>query len=135
MVKPDKKARILDLIFASQIGEVTAKFIEILVRKGREVLLPDVAAAFTELYRQQQGLITCEVRSAVPLSAETRKHVQDMAAAKFPNKTITLAEKVDPSLIGGIVIRLGDEQLDASVSRRLHDLRREFSKNPYIPAI
>ena len=135
VVKPDKKDRILELVFAGRIGEVTAKFISILVRKGREALLPDVAAAFTELYRQQQGLITCEVRSAVPLSPEARKRVQEMAASKFPGKSITLSEKVDPDLIGGIVVRVGDEQLDASVSRRLHDLRREFSKNPYIPAI
>jgi len=44
-------------------------------------------------------------------------------------------EKVDPSLIGGVTIRIGDEQYDGSVSRRLSDLRREFSKNPYIPEI
>jgi F-type H+-transporting ATPase subunit delta len=98
-------------------------------------LLPDVAAAFTELYRQQQGLITCEVRSAVPLSVEARKRVQEMAASKFPGKSITISEKVDPALIGGIIVRIGDEQFDASVSRRLHDLRREFSKNPYNPAL
>ncbi|MEO8591572.1 MAG: ATP synthase F1 subunit delta [Flavobacteriales bacterium] len=135
VVKPDKKDRILDLVFAGRIGEVTAKFIGILVRKGREALLPDVAAAFTELYRKQQGLITCEVRSAIPLSAAARKHIQELAESKFPGKTITLSEKVDAALIGGIIVRIGDEQLDASVSRQLHDLRREFSKNPYIPAI
>ena len=135
VVKPDKKDKILDLVFAGRIGEVTARFISILVRKGREALLPDVAAAFTELYRQQQGLITCEVRSAVPLSAEARERVRELAASKFPDKTITLSEKVDPSLIGGVVVRIGDEQLDGSVSRRLHELRREFAKNPYIPEI
>jgi len=42
---------------------------------------------------------------------------------------------VDPALIGGVTIRIGDELYDGTVSRRLADLRREFSKNPYIPAI
>lgn len=135
VVKPDKKGRILEQVFAGSVGEVTAKFIDILVRKGREALLPDVAAAFTELHRQQQGLVTCEVRSAVPINDATRKRVQQMAENKFPGKTISLSEKVDPALIGGIIVRIGDEQLDASVSRRLHDMRREFSKNPYIPEI
>lgn len=133
VVKPDKKDRILDAVFAGQIGEVTAKFISIMVRKGREALLHEVAVAFTALYREQQGMITCEVRSAIPLSPEARQHVQALAEKRFPNKSISLSEKIDPSLIGGIVVRVGDEQIDASVSRRLHDLRRQFSKNPYIP--
>jgi F-type H+-transporting ATPase subunit delta len=135
VVKPDKKAHILDLVFADRIGEVTARFISILVRKGREALLPDVAAAFTELYNKQLGILTCEVRSAVTLSADARKRVQEMAAEKFPGKTIMLSEKVDPPLIGGVIIRIGDEQIDASVSRSLHDLRRRFSDNPYTPSI
>ncbi len=135
VVKPDKKARILEQVFAGRVGEVTSKFMNILVRKGREMLLPDVAAAFTQLYRTQQNMLTCEVRSAVPISDATRQQVQAMAEAKHPGKSIDIVETVDPSLIGGIIIRIGDEQLDASVSRRLHDLRRKFSENPYIPEI
>ena len=135
VVKPDKKDKVLDRLFAGSIGEVTAKFISILVRKGREALLPDVAAAFTELFDRQQGILTCEVRSAVPLSEDARKQVRALAESKYPGKAIQLSEKVDPALIGGVIIRIGDEQYDGSVSRKLHDLRRIFSENPYVPEI
>jgi F-type H+-transporting ATPase subunit delta len=43
-------------------------------------------------------------------------------------------EKVDPTLIGGLVIRIGDKQFDGSISRKLSDLKRDFSKNPYVPS-
>jgi F-type H+-transporting ATPase subunit delta len=135
VIKPGKKDRVLEQVFAGRIGEVTARFIAILVRKGREGLLPDVAAAFGQLYERQQGILTCEVRSAVPLNATAREQVRRLAESKHPGKSIQLSEKVDPTLIGGVVIRIGDEQYDGSVSRKLHDLRRTFSENPYIPEI
>lgn len=135
VIKADAKERVLDRVFAGKIGEMTSRFIGILVRKGREGMLPEVAVAFTSLYKENQGILTAEVTSAVPLSDSARQQVRDMAVKKHPGKSIELSEKVDPDLIGGIIIRIGDEQYDGSVSRRLHDLRRKFSENPYIPEI
>jgi F-type H+-transporting ATPase subunit delta len=135
VVKADKKSAVLDRMFAGKVGEETQRFIAILVRKGREGMLPQVAAAVQQLYKQQKGIVTAEVVSAVPLDDSTRQQVRALAAARHPGKTVELDERVDASLIGGISIRIGDEQYDGSVSRRLSDLRREFSKNPYIPEI
>lgn len=135
VVKGDRKSLILDRIFAGKIGTVTAKFIDILVRKGRESLLPEVAEAFTRLYRIEKGIVVVEVRSASPLSEEARRRVRELAEKKHPGKTMEIEESVDPQLIGGVIIRIGDDQFDGSVARRLQDLRRNFSQNPYIPEI
>lgn len=135
VVKADAKERILMAIFAEKVGEITRQYLSILVRKGREALLPDVAAAFGELFQEDQNVITALVQSAVPLDANSRAQVLALAEKQHPGKTIDLQEKVDPLLIGGLSIRIGDEQYDGTVKRRLADLRREFSKNPYIPAI
>ena len=135
VVKADKKDKILDRVFAGKIGQLTATFMGILVRKGRERLLPDVAAAFSELYKVHKNIVLAQVTSAVPLNENTRAKVRALVEKQHPGKSIELVEKVDASLIGGVTIRIGDEQYDGSVSRRLADLRREFSKNPYIPAI
>lgn len=135
VITPDKKAAVLGKVFAGKVGALTERFIAILVRKGREGLLGQVAAAVQELYRHQKGIITAEVVSAVPLDDTAREKVRALAAARHPGKTVELAEEVDPDLIGGLSIRIGDEQYDGSVRRRLGDLRREFSKNPYIPEI
>lgn len=133
VVKADRKSRILERVFAGKIGTITAKFVEILVRKGREALLPEIAEAFTRLYRIEKGIIMVEVRSAAPLSETSRQQVRAMAEKGHPGKTIEISETVDKGLIGGIIIRIGDEQYDGSVARRLQDLRRNFSENPYIP--
>ena len=105
------------------------------MRKGRESLLAEIAEGVQNVYRQENSILMAEVRSAIPLSDEARAQVRKMAEDRHPGKTMLLNETVDPGLIGGVVIRIGDEQIDASVSRRLSDLRRKFSENPYIPEI
>ena len=135
VIKGDKKDKILDAVFAGKIGTITSSFMGILVRKGREAMLPAIAEAFEEIRREHDGVVTCHVTSAAPLDEEARTRAKDLAAKKYPGKSITLSEKVDQDLIGGVIVRIGDEQYDGSVSRRLSDLRREFSKNPYIPEI
>lgn len=135
VIKGDAKDRILGRVFAGRVGPITARFMSIMVRKGREAMLPQVAWAFDELRKEHEGVVTVHVTSAITLDDASRGKVRDLAAARHPGKSITLSEKVDPDLIGGVIIRIGDEQLDGSVSRRLGDLRRKFSENPYIPEI
>ena len=135
VIKGDKKDKILDRVFAGQIGTMTSSFMGILVRKGREAMLPEIAEAFEEIRKVHDGVVTCVVTSATPLDEDARVKVKDLAAKKYPGKSITLSEKVDKNLIGGVIVRIGDEQYDGSVSRRLNDLRRKFSENPYIPEL
>lgn len=135
VIKADKKQDVLGRLFGGQIGRITERFINILVRKGREGLLQEIAEGYEDVYCRANNILVAEVRSAMPLSDEARGRVEKLVAERYPGMTITLNAVVDPALIGGVVIRVGDEQVDASVSRRLSDLRRKFSENPYIPEI
>ncbi len=135
VIKGDVKLKVLGRLFGGQIGRISERFINILVRKGREGMLQEIAQAYQEVYRQAHNILMAEVRSAVPLTATAREQIKQMVQKRHPGKSITLSETVDPGLIGGAVVRVGDEQIDASVSRQLGELRRKFSENPYIPGI
>jgi F-type H+-transporting ATPase subunit delta len=133
VIKTDKKIAILNTIFAGKIGTMTRHFIEIIARKKRENILSDIAHSFAELHREYHGILLAEITTAVPLDAEGRAK-----ATRFIeklSKKVELKEKVDPDLIGGFIIRVGDRQYDASIESRINDLKRSFSKNPYISEI
>ena len=135
VIQADSTIKVLERVFGGRIGLITDRFMAILVRKGRESQLQEIAEGFQDVYRVEHGILVAEVKSAVPLTEEARKQVTRMASERHPGQTIQLKETVDPALIGGLVLRVGDEQVDASVSRRLNDLRRKFSENPFIPEI
>lgn len=135
VIKGDKKVAVLRSIFGEKVGKVTMMFIVILVRKGREHYLHGVAKAVYNLYKEEKNIMTLHVSSANGLDEALKAEVEKMAKDLHDGKQVELIETVDPDLIGGVVIRNGDEQWDGSVARRLSDLKREFSKNPYIAEI
>lgn len=133
IVPADKKKAVLKQVFTG-CHEITALFINILVDKHREGFLRDVAMRFLFQYDQQKNITRGELVSTTPLSdvqkAAIRKVVEDELQTSFE-----LVERVDPSLIGGFTLRVGDKLFDASISTRLRKLKQEFKKNPYVKQV
>jgi F-type H+-transporting ATPase subunit delta len=134
VVKADKKLDILERIFKANISPLTMAFVALLTRKRREALVDDVVASFLQQLRQHKGIESAEVTSAVALDEKSRKAIHD-AAARLAGKQVELTEKVNPDLLGGFVLKVGDKQIDSSVSQRLQAIRMEFDNNPYIADI
>lgn len=133
IVKGDKKQSILDTIFSGSFNEITANFIQIIVRKGREQYLGIIANAFTDQYKEHKNITTAEVITAIPLDDAMRNKVLDVIKSrKSVTGDVELVEKVDKDIIGGVLIRVGDQQNDATIARRLSDLKQEFHHNPYV---
>jgi len=134
VVKGDMKLKIMDKIFAGQIHNTTSKFIHLMTEKGRESYLKEISGSFIQQVRAHRNEVLAEVITAVPMSEDTRNAVREAAKA-LTTKTIDLTEKVNPELIGGFVVRVGDQQIDTSIASQIKRLKREFSENEYIPEL
>lgn len=135
IVKHDKKLAILRAVFGAKVSDLTMKFFTIITEKNRESALEFIGSEFLTQYNALRGVQLAEVTTATPLSPYLRAELTQMVRQQTGLQQVTLTEKVDPSLIGGFVLRIGDSLIDDSVSFRLRKLRNEFSKNPYQPLV
>jgi F-type H+-transporting ATPase subunit delta len=125
IIKGEVKHSSLVAIFAAAQKETKSLFQLLLVNKRFE-LLPTIASDFKALVNELNGVEIAKVTTAFPITAD----LEDKVLAKikeFSNKTITLENIVDESIIGGFILKIGDQQYNASVSSRLQNLKREFS--------
>lgn len=131
IVKADKKLSILKALLESQVNHMTIAFIEIITKKGREAFLAEIAGSFINQYRAKKNITTATVKTAVPMSADMKAQLMELVK-KSANGDVELVEEVDADLIGGFVLRISDQQVNASIQNQLHKLKREFDANPYI---
>lgn len=122
VVPRDKKRRVVDALFAGKIGGKAQQFVGFLFDKEREGLLGEVTEAFTALRHAQQGIEVAQVRVPAVLGAADEARLKAALEAQT-GKTLRLDMTVDPEMIGGIVVRIGDTVYDGSVRFRLNALR------------
>lgn len=122
-----KKAEILKKVFSGKVNELTLQSFALFARKSRENLLEGIAKEFLHLYNIKKGLSEVSVTTSYKLDAETRKAFEKLAK-EITKKEPILKEKVDTDIVGGYILRLGDLQLDESISGQLKELKLEFSK-------
>lgn len=121
LVEPEERARTFEKLLRGRASDLLVDALQVINRKGRLALLPEIAAAYREAHRRLRGRVQVFVTSAVPLSDALRAQLSQ-AAARFTGKTPELVESVDRDLLGGMVVRVGDERIDSSVKARLQHL-------------
>jgi F-type H+-transporting ATPase subunit delta len=132
IIKHDKKREILGKIFNGKVNALTMAIMNILTEKNREPLLPEIAKEFHLAYNAYKGVGQASVTTAIPLDAAMRADFTKMAEGLSHENKVELRETVDPEMIGGFILNVGDRQVDASVKNKLKALRVKFSQNEYI---
>ena len=136
IITADKKVRIFDVVgSAGKVGELTTAFSKLLINKGREGELPEIADAFIDQYNTIKGIHKVRLTTAVELSDSLKKAISDKAATEGGLGLVELETKVDEDLIGGFVLEFNNNLVDASIARELRDIKKQFAKNVYVPAI
>lgn len=102
-------------------------FMLLLVKRQRLALLPRIVEVFQEMYNKERGIVVADVTTAVPLDEDHQRRVAEQLSGITGGKTIELRLHTDPSILGGMVARIGDELLDASVATRLATLAQRLT--------
>ena len=131
IINADKKLAILSKTFEGRMNSLTLMFFDILTNKGREVYLQQIAEEFIRLYKEHKGIQTAIVTSAVGLDDKLRADVYKIVSESL-NSEVELIEKVDKNLIGGLVLRVGDKQYDASIASQLRKVKQSLIDGSYV---
>jgi F-type H+-transporting ATPase subunit delta len=107
--------------------EILVNFLEVLIENHRMPAIFRVRRAFEALWQEENKLLPVSVTSAVELDGSTVKEIGDRIAQQTGRK-VDLSANVDPDVLGGIVVRVGNSVLDASVRNRLEQLRKQVAR-------
>ncbi len=123
----DEKIRLVDTVIAPRASEIITNFLRVLTRHGRLDLLPAILREARIRNEIRQGRRRIQVTSARPLDSQAEGRIRSRLAESLPFEPI-LETHVDPSLLGGIVIRVGDTVYDSSLAIRIKQLRERLTQ-------
>jgi F-type H+-transporting ATPase subunit delta len=125
---PRKRAAVVELTKALALSAPIGKLAILLAERDRLGLVPDLLAAYRQRLMDHQNVVRAAVTTAEPLSEGRATQVQQ-ALAKATGRTVTLSTAVDPSIIGGLVARVGGTVYDASVTNQLRRMKERLAAN------
>ncbi|HVY52219.1 MAG TPA: F0F1 ATP synthase subunit delta [Devosia sp.] len=119
VISADEKSAALEAILdKAKVDRIVANFLRVVARNGRLFALSPIVREFKALAARERGEISADVTSAAPLSQAQRKSLAETLKQKI-GKTVTLTEHVDPSLIGGLQVKVGSQMIDSSLKTKL----------------
>ena len=135
VIKSDKKGKIIASITTGRVTALTTAFIDLLVRKGRENSLPEIAPAFIQQYNSIHNIHQVKITTAVPMSEDLQHAILNKVKTSSSLTNIELETAVNDELIGGFVLEMGGNLVDASILRDLKDVKKQFLNNDYLHKI
>lgn len=132
IIKPDAKKKIVEAVTAGKVSTLTAAFNALLINKGRESNLPEIASAFIAAYKAHKNIQTVKLTTASAISEALKNQIVAQIKKTGGFENVELEQKVDENLIGGFVLQVGDKLVDASIAYDLKHIARQFENNDFI---
>lgn len=127
MLSKDKKLKLIVTACGENVGELTKKFVALVLKEDREKTLQFMAASYITLYRQQKNIIRGSLTTAAPVSKDTEDRMRRMVESKTKG-TVEFKTEVDPNIIGGFILEYDTYRMDASVKSKLNKILTELIK-------
>lgn len=134
VIKSSQKIKVLNALFSDKVNGITLGLFHLLQENKRINMLESIAKQYAIMYEFHKHIQVAKVTTAVPLTPEVEALVLAKIVALTGEKA-NLENVINPAILGGFILRVGDVQYDASISNYLNELRKEFDNSHYIPKI
>ena len=125
IISSGKKKSIFEKLFSNLLGETVNKFFEIMLRKGRENVLPEILTSFEEQYKIYKKISTVVLKTAVPLAEEMVNEIKRrLLDSSDTRANVDLQVEVDTSLIGGFKLQFEGKEYDSSLVYKLEQMKK-----------
>jgi F-type H+-transporting ATPase subunit delta len=126
IIRPTKKTEILHAVLKGSVEDITLSLIDLVVLNGRESFLTAIARVFISETRKYKGITEVKLTTAVPVDDKIRTQITELVKRVFDTK-VDLKEAVDKDIIGGFVLKIEDNFMDASVRNKLRKIKKELT--------
>ena len=136
IIKPSAKEKIIESITKERVSKLTGAFIQLLVRKARELNLPEIVNTYIDQFNALRNIHKVKITTAEPITADMQKAImENVKATASAGQTFEIETVVNNELIGGFLLETGGTLVDASILRDLKDIQKQFMNNDYLHRI
>lgn len=128
-ITPDRKRAIMAELFAPVASAEAVSIATLVIERGHLDILGTVASEYRETVERERGIVIAEVTTAVPLTGELRASIASKLSTAL-DRPVTLRERVDAAIVGGVVVRVAGRVLDGSLASQLDQVRAALSTTP-----
>ena len=125
IIVPSKKSAIFRKIFEGNVEKITLALIDLVVKNGREPYIPAIARVFVHETMKYKGITKSVLTTAVEVNSSVKKQITDLISDVFDTK-VELEETIDTEIIGGFILRVDDNYIDASIRNKLRKIKKEL---------
>lgn len=135
IIKPLIKAKIIRSVTDGRVCKLTTAFIELLVKKAREINLPEIVMAYIDQFNKLRNIHKVKITTADPISNEMLQTIMSNVNATSTGETFEIETLINEELIGGFLLETDGTLVDASILRDLKDVQKQFMNNDYLHRI
>jgi F-type H+-transporting ATPase subunit delta len=132
IIVPSKKEDIFHKMLGGNVEKIILSLIDLIVKNGRESFLPAIARVFIHETKKYKGITESVLTTAVKVDDNVRKQITDLISEVFKTK-VELKESIDPEIIGGFILQIDDNYIDASIKNKLRKIKKELIRSVITP--
>ena len=123
ILNPQHKTKLILKLFKNKLSPISSQLIKLLEKKHRYALFCDIAEGFIKLYKEKNNIVTAHLTTAIKAPENIKEKITSNLRTKWGCKEVTFKEKIDPKIIGGYILRIGDQQIDQSLKSKFNHLK------------